>query len=313
MPARCSTVPGGGCSHLPGRLCFLDETCSTSSDSRSLIGCNAGGAPNCRYCGFFQFKACPAFSPLPPPPLREPRPPAPHRPVGAISSHHAARGGPSHLGPAHLGPSHLVVHRHTVALTPIVGGFFLGILLVSSLAVLCVVRIVKRNELFRRAVSQQLTKLPTLVEFVRRGAKASTDLSTNLEDAIGELPIKERIGTMKSCVGEMGSTLCRFLIRQPARITSSTPSLQGDDLVSSWRERITNWGSSIRSCVHELPARIPTLPKCMDGVSYSPLPLKRGRNGYSMDLDRGSVLALGPNAAVFGDSSEVSFTPSQLD
>ena len=58
-PAKCSP---GVCTGNPAELCFYDPSCALGG-----LGCNAGGFPLCRFCGFGGFSSvvCPAGPPPP--------------------------------------------------------------------------------------------------------------------------------------------------------------------------------------------------------------------------------------------------------
>ena len=57
QPPVCSAEPEPVCA---GRAepCILDYSCETAGG----LGCNAGGHPACRFCGFGPFNTCPGMS-----------------------------------------------------------------------------------------------------------------------------------------------------------------------------------------------------------------------------------------------------------
>lgn len=54
----CSDEPSDDCSSNLKKLCFYDTSCDEGPQA-SRHGCNAGGFPNCRWCGFGDYDPCP--------------------------------------------------------------------------------------------------------------------------------------------------------------------------------------------------------------------------------------------------------------
>ncbi len=51
---QCSSITLG-----VGESVYYETECSSTPPIDGGVGCGAGGIPNCRYCGFSNFKPCP--------------------------------------------------------------------------------------------------------------------------------------------------------------------------------------------------------------------------------------------------------------
>eukprot|EP00965_Chrysotila_dentata_P168550 5566186-Pleurochrysis_carterae.AAC.1 len=81
MPALSPVCGPGTCTSNVQEECFFDPNCGVAGVDQ--LGCNAGGRPQCRFCGFQGGFPCPSpsssMSPLPlpfPPPFLPPSMPA---------------------------------------------------------------------------------------------------------------------------------------------------------------------------------------------------------------------------------------------
>ena len=67
LPPLCVAVPALGTCTTEAEMCYRDVRCSAAlsfDDPYGGVGCNAGGDPNCRFCGFGRYShiSCPALT-----------------------------------------------------------------------------------------------------------------------------------------------------------------------------------------------------------------------------------------------------------